>query len=184
MALVAIEAEHQSRGPARNSSSSSMSPSLSLVVEQLNGLETRLPVNVLSIYSENYISTKKQPPNIGVSSLTVPEQVEAASEILANARSIRDQLIVESADANRKLTEATLAVTMHTERVENTNRLLALAENCVGKIRARMRAHGISIHPPSASPNIVTPIAEINGEAVQGQFSHSQCSDGHRLMKR
>jgi len=145
-----------------------MSPPLSLVVEQLNSLETRLPVNVLFIYSGNYISTTTQPPNVGVSPLTAPEQAAAASEILANARLIRDGLLVESADAHRKLTEATLAVTMHTERVESAIRVLALAETCVGRIRARMRAHGIPIHPPSVSPNIVTPIPDVNREAIRG----------------
>ena len=118
-----------------------------------------------------------------MSPLTAPEQAAAASEILASARLIRDQLVVESADASRKLTEATLAVTMCTERVESTNRLLALAETCVGKIRARMRTHGIPVRLPSASLNIVTPIPDVNGEAVQGQLPRSQCSDDHLLIQ-
>jgi len=182
VALVVIEAEVVARHGTQLCSS--MSPLLSLVVEQLNCLETRLPVNVLFLYSENYISTKKQPPNVGASSLTAPEQAVVASEILANARLIRDQLVIESADANRKLTEATLAVTLHMETVENTNHLLALAETCVGKIRARMRAHGIPIHLPSASPNIITPIPDVSGEAVQGQFVSFMMFRGHLLIRR
>jgi hypothetical protein len=98
----------------------------------------------------------------------VTEQVVVAGQLLANARSSRDQLGLESADANRQLSEAVLAVITHTERVESTNRLLALAESCVGQIRARMRAHGISINPHSASVNAVTPAPDVNGEVKQG----------------
>jgi hypothetical protein len=108
-----------------------------------------------------------------------------ASRLLANARSIRDELALDSADTNRKLSEAVLAVITYTEKVENTTRLLALADSCVGQIRARMRAHGVPIHPPSVPANPVTPTRtpDINGEVNQGSSLHSQRLDDRVLMR-
>jgi hypothetical protein len=93
-----------------------------------------------------------------------------AGQLLANARSIRGQLALDSADANRKLSEAVLAVITYTENVENTTRLLTLADSCIGQIRARMRAYGIPIHPPSAPNNAITPTRtpSVGGDANQG----------------
>lgn len=105
-----------------------------------------------------------------------------ASQLLANARSIRDQLASESADANRELSQAVVAVIMYTEKVESTSRLLALADSCVGKVRARMRVHGIPIHPPSTPSNTVTSAPDVNGEVVQGQLLRSQYSETGFLM--
>jgi len=70
---------------------------------------------------------------------------------------------------------------MYTEKVENTSRLLALADSCVGQIRSRIRAHGIPIHLSVAS-NTVT-VSDMNGIAVQGQSSYSQRSDDWILMR-
>ena len=72
---------------------------------------------------------------------------------------------------------------MHNERVETTARLLALADTCVGQIRARMRAHGIPIHLPSISSNEVTSMSDVNGEAVRGQSLRSQHLGSHLLMR-
>jgi hypothetical protein len=59
---------------------------------------------------------------------------------------------------------------MYTEKVESTSRLLTLADTCVGKIRARMRAHGIPIRHSSTTSNAVTLIPDINEGAIQGQL--------------
>ena len=116
--------------------------------------------------------------------MSVPDQATVVGQLLTNARSIRDQLVLESANANHKLSEAVLAVITHTERVESTSRLLALADSCVGQIRAQMRAHGIPINPPSTSSSTVPPIPDINGEAIQGQSLRSQCRDDCVLIER
>jgi hypothetical protein len=100
-----------------------------------------------------------------------------ANDLLTNARSIREQLASESTEANRRLSEASLAVIMYTEKVETATRQLALADSCIGKIRARMRAHGIPIHLPSTSANEVTSMPDANGEAVQGQSLRLRCSN-------
>lgn len=109
-------------------------------------------------------------PQTGVSPTSVTEPVSVANELLENARSIRDQLAQESLDSNHKLSEAILSVVMYTERVETTTRLLSLADTCVGKIRARMRARGIPIQLPSSE---VTPAPDVNGAVNQGQPQHS-----------
>lgn len=111
-----------------------------------------------------------QSPQTGVSPASTAEPVSAANELLENARSIRDQLAQESLDSNHKLSEAILSVIMYTERVETTARLLSLAETCVGKIRARMRAHGIPIQLPSSE---VTPAPDVSGAVNRGQSQHS-----------
>ena len=119
---------------------------------------------------------------MNISPIPVPEQASTASQLLTNVRSIRDQFAIESADANRKLSEAVLAVMMHSKRVESTNRLLALADTCIGQIRARMHVYGIHIDSPSTSSNVVTLVPDINKEAAQGQLLRSKCSDGCILM--
>ena len=101
-------------------------------------------------------------------SKSVSEQVSAANELLANARSIRDQLALESVGANRRLTEAVISIAMYMEKVETATRQLALADACVGKIRARMRAHGLPIDMPRASYNEAVSASDVNGITVQG----------------
>ena len=118
-----------------------------------------------------------------ISSGSVAKQTILANELLANARSIREQAALESADANCKLSEAFLAVVMHNKRVETTACLLALANTCVGQIRAQMHAHGIPIHLPSMSSNEVTSMSDVNGEAIRGQSLRSQYLGSHLLMR-
>ena len=107
-------------------------------------------------------------------SKSISEQVSAANELLTNARSIRDQLAVESVGANRRLMEAVIAIAMYTEKAETAARQLALADACVGKIRARMRAHGLPIDLPRASHNEAVLAPDLNGRAVQGQSIHKK----------
>lgn len=95
--------------------------------------------------------------------------MSVANNLLTNARSIREQLVSESTDVNRKLSEAVLAVIMYTEKVETTTRQLVLADTCVGKIRARMRAYGVPIHLPSISANEVTSMSDVGGGVIRGQ---------------
>lgn len=103
-----------------------------------------------------------------VSPVSVTEHVSAANQVLTNVRVIRDQLVSESADANRRLSEAVLAVVTHKEKIESASRLLALADACIGQIRARMRVHGIPIYLPSMSSDVVTPISDASKETIQG----------------
>ena len=95
--------------------------------------------------------------------------MSTANNLLTNARSTREQLVFESTDANRKLSEAVLAVIMYTEKVETTARQLTLADACIGKIQARMRAYGIPIHLPSTSANEVTSTSDVGEGAIRGQ---------------
>lgn len=112
------------------------------------------------------------------------EQVAAANQLLANARSIRDQLALESASASRGFTEAVIALAMYTEKVETTTRQLALADACIGKIRARMRTHGLPIDLPHASSNEATSASDVNGRAIQGWSIHAQFLDSCVLITR
>lgn len=59
---------------------------------------------------------------------------------------------------------------MYTEKAETAARQLALADACVGKIRARMRAHGLPIELPRAPHNEAVSAPDVNGTAVQGQL--------------
>lgn len=65
---------------------------------------------------------------------------------------------------------------MYTERVESTGRLLALADVCVGKIRARMRAFGIPIHL-ATNTEAVAELVMVD----KGQPRSSQVLDPHVL---
>ena len=159
-----------------------MSPSLSLLIEQLNRLAVQLPVSMFFPRGRGLFSNGDQSLQVGISPTPTAEQVSAANQFLTNARSIRDELALESADATRKLSEAVLAVILYTEATENTSRLLMLADSCVGQIWSRMRAHGIPIHaPPASSDGAVIPTLGINREVTQGQSFHlifgPPCSD-------
>lgn len=107
-------------------------------------------------YKSNCFILTERVPQQAVSSVSATEHTAAANQLLAEARLLREQLAMESTKANHKLSEAVLAVIMYTETVENANRLLALADSCVGQIRSRMRAHGVPIHPPLPPSNVVT----------------------------
>ena len=96
------------------------------------------------------------------------EHAAAANKILADARLLRETLATESTEVNRKLSDALLDVVLYSEKVESMSRLLALADSCVGHIRARMRALGISIQPPSMSPNNITLSDSVSGRVISG----------------
>ena len=83
------------------------------------------------------------------------DNVVTANQILANARSMRKTLAAQSTEASKRLSDAVLDVVLYSEKVESTACLLTLADSCIGQIRARMRALGISIHLPSA-PDTIT----------------------------
>lgn len=120
-----------------------------------------------------------------VSSFNVSEHVTTVNQILANARLLRERLAADSTEASKKLSAAVLDAIMYAEQVENTNRLVALADSCVGQIRSRMRACGIPIqpsstplHPPSMLFDAIT-TPDVNGLAVQGMppfFTHTALS--------
>lgn len=116
-----------------------------------------------------------------VPSVSTTEHAETANQLLADARLLREQLATESTEANRKLSDAVLAVIMYTEMVENTGRLLALADSCVGQIRSRMRAHGVPIHPPSSPSNTVM-ASDVNAASIEGE-SPPTCLDDCVLMR-
>ena len=97
---------------------------------------------------------REQPPGI-VSPANPADNVVTANQILANARSMRETLAAQSTEASKRLSDAVLDVVLYSEKVESTARLLTLADSCIGQIRARMRALGISIHLPSA-PDTIT----------------------------
>ena len=103
-------------------------------------------------------------------SKSVSEQVSVANKLLANARLIQDHLALESVSTNHRLTEAVIAIAMYTEKVETVTHQLALANACVGKIRARMCAHGLPIELPRAPHNEAVSAPNVNGTAVQGQL--------------
>lgn len=145
-----------------------MSPSLSLLIEQLRKLETQLPVSI-TCTDNNFILMEKQLPQAAISPISSAEHTTTANQLLADARLLREQLAEESTEANHKLTEAVLAMVMYTEKVENAGRLLVLADSCVGRIRSRMRARGIPIYPPPAASNAVT-VSDVNRVFVQGQL--------------
>ena len=65
------------------------------------------------------------------------------NQILTNARQLHEKLAAKSTEATQKLSQAILDIVVYTEQVENTTRLLSLADSCIGQIRSRMRAHGI-----------------------------------------
>ena len=69
-----------------------------------------------------------------VSSFNVSEHVTTVNQILANARLLRERLAADSTEASKKLSAAVLDAIMYAEQVENTNRLVALADSCVGQI--------------------------------------------------
>jgi hypothetical protein len=106
-----------------------------------------------------------------VPSASSAEHAATANEILTRARSLREVAAAESTEADRRLSELVLELKLCTERVENATRLLALADSCVGKIRSRMRAHSLPIHPPSISPTPIT-ASDVNGPPVQGAVFH------------
>jgi len=124
-----------------------------------------------------------QAPQIGIPPVPATEQTSVANELLANARLIRDQLNLESADVNRKLSEAILTAIMYTEKAETITRLLALADTSVGKIRSRMRAHGIPIQPPSTPSDGVTSVPDVNRNVIQGWSLCSHYPDSCVLMR-
>ena len=66
-----------------------------------------------------------------------------------------ETLAAQSTEASQRLSDAVLDVVLYSEKVESTACLLTLADSCIGQIRARMRALGISIHLPSA-PDTIT----------------------------
>lgn len=103
-----------------------------------------------------------QSSQIGILTTTGTEQASAANSLLSNARLIREQLARESMDSNHKLSEAVLMVVMYIEKVESTARLLALADTCIGKIRARMRVNGIPINVPSDEVPVLSDAGEID----------------------
>ena len=107
-------------------------------------------------------------PRQVVPSVSTTEHTAIANQLLTDARLLREQLAAESTEANRKLSEAVLAVIMYTEDVENVSRLLGLADSRVGQIRSQMRAHGIPIHPPSSPSNTVT-VSDVDAAVVQGE---------------
>ena len=127
--------------------------------------------------------TEKQLPQTVISPVSTTEQTKTANQLLSEARSLREQLAAESTEANRKLSEAILAVITHTEKVENTNHLLAFTDSCVGQIRSRMRAHAIPIHPPSTLSNAVAIESDTNGTAIQGQSLRLECLHDCVLMR-
>jgi hypothetical protein len=136
----------------------------------------------ISLLQWDSMLKRKQSPQAGISPVSVTEQASVANGLLTNARSIRHQLAQESFDANRKLSEAILTVLMYTEKVDSTARLLTLADTCVGKIRARMRALGIPIQPPSDTE--ITLFPDVKATANHGQPHFSLLPDFHVLMKR
>lgn len=97
-----------------------------------------------------------------------------ANSVLANARAVRDQLTEDLSESSSKLSQAVLAVVMYTERVENANCLLSLANACISKIRAQMRAHGIPINFPS---NEVKPLSDVGATLSQGLSIYSHVTD-------
>lgn len=147
---------------------SSPSPSPTLLIEQLRCLEAQIPVRILASNANYIVLTWNQPPGTTVPSSST-EHVVTVNQILTNARSLRDTVAVESTEANKKLSEAVLDVMLYRERVECANRLLALADSCVGQIRARMRAHGIPIHPPSETLDSTTPSDSVGGPVTSGK---------------
>lgn len=98
------------------------------------------------------------------------EHTATANKILAHTRVLRESLVVESTETSRKLSNAVLDVALYTEKLESVNRLLALADNCVGQIRSRMRANSIPIHPPSMPPCAATLSDSVNAPAASGKF--------------
>lgn len=119
--------------------------------------------------------TQKQPPGTTILSTSATEQVSIANQILTNARQLREKLAAESTEASQRLSQTLLDVVVYAEQVENTGRLLALADSCIGQIRSRMRVHGIPIHVPSAPSDITVP--DVNGPAVQGMFFTRRTND-------
>lgn len=115
------------------------------------------------------------------SSASSAEHAANANQILTDARSLRKNLAAESAEANKKLSDALLDVVLYTEKLESLGRLLALADSCIGQIRSRMRASSIPIHPPSLSPNAAMPSDSVSRPALSGTF-FSQCSSSFHLL--
>ena len=95
--------------------------------------------------------------------------MSSANQLLANARLIRDQLANKAVGANRGLVEAVTAMAMYTEMTETTTRQLALADACIGRIRARMCTHGLPINLPPPPSNEAVSESDVNGVVVQGQ---------------
>lgn len=104
-----------------------------------------------------------------ISTADSSEHDATANQILTTVRLLREKLATESTEANQKLTTAIMDAVLYAEEVENSRRLLALADTCVGRIRSRMRAHRIPIHPPWTSSDI-TPMSDVNGPVAQGVF--------------
>ena len=107
--------------------------------------------------------------------------MSAANKLLANARLIWDQLAVESVGANHRLMEVVITIVMYMEKAETATHQLALADACIGKIRAQMYAHGLPIDLPRASHNEAISAPDVNRRAVQGQSIYKRpgflCSD-------
>lgn len=115
-----------------------------------------------------------------VSTSSSAEHVAAANQILTTARLLRETVAAESTEANKKLSEALLEVMLYSEKVDSTSRLLALADSCIGQIRSRMRAHGISIHLPPMLPDAATLSDSANISVTLGKFVPPKCP--HELV--
>lgn len=144
------------------------------------------------IWQTAFYSDIEQQPLATVSPTNSKERVVAANVVLSDARFLREQLAIECMEANKALSQAILDVISYSEKVESGNRVLALADCCIGRIRSRMRGHGIPIHAPSNSslPNAAM-ISDINGNIIQGQLNCSHSFGEHfltefqmRLLKR
>jgi len=117
-----------------------------------------------------YLDTE-QLPQTGISSVSTTKHIATADQLLADARTLYEQLAVESMEVNHKFSEAVLAVIMYTEKVENASHLLALVDSCIGQIRSRMHAHRIPINLPSLPSNTVT-VSDVNAVTIQGKSIH------------
>lgn len=167
----------------------SLSPSLapSLLIDQLRLLEAQIPVRLFLLQMHSFTLTQKQPLGFKVPPTDTVDQVTIANQILTTARQLRETLATESTEASQKLSQAILDIVAYSEQVENTGRLLSLADSCIGQIRSRMHAHGIPINIPSTTSNAITPlnavtvpdtttmpntmpnmVPDINGPGVQG----------------
>lgn len=152
-----------------------MSSSISPLIEELYGLEARLPVRVgFHLAHATLFLTRKLSQRLKASSLDCGNPADA-SEVLTNARQLRERLALDSMEASRRLSEAILQATLCAEKVENANRQVALADLCVGRIRSRMRANGIPIRlPPTPLDTVTAP--DINGSVTQGSPSFCDTS--------
>ncbi|KAF9781497.1 hypothetical protein BJ322DRAFT_1022911 [Thelephora terrestris] len=105
-------------------------------------------------------------------------QLETQIPVQRGSRKRQSHLLAQPSTpqppTNFSLMQGYCANILYTEKVENSTRLLALADSCIGQIRSQMRTHGIPIHLPSSCPNPVTitdpdTVSDASAAAIPGK---------------